>query len=184
MGEVKDIFLTRHIGMTTYTVRVHLSETANEMIEDKITMLYERLSRDDVAGDSNSILNKKQILLDYANAPCFLCRRRHFRDDFSKNRFLTDAENDGERSGRDDHRKGCLSLQVGTGRDWKKELHDPFHLGCSLRNDSKGSGVTRYISGYTIFSTFYCLISPWYSIGGFYSSIHAVSVWIKIKYKY
>lgn len=75
MGEAKDIFLTRHIGMTTYTVRVHLSETANEMIEDKITMLYERLSRDDVAGDSNSILNKKQILLDYANASCFLCRR-------------------------------------------------------------------------------------------------------------
>ena len=61
MAEAKDIFLTRHIGMTTYTVRVRLSETANEMIEDIITMLYERLSRDDVvaSGGNRSRLEER-----------------------------------------------------------------------------------------------------------------------------
>ena len=36
----------------------------------KITALYERLSRDDeLTGDSNSIINQKMILLQYAKAP-------------------------------------------------------------------------------------------------------------------
>ena len=39
MAETKGIFLTRHIGKTTYKVRVHLSETANETMEDKILRL-------------------------------------------------------------------------------------------------------------------------------------------------
>ena len=39
MAETKGIFLTRHIGKTTYTVRVHLSETTNETMEDKILRL-------------------------------------------------------------------------------------------------------------------------------------------------
>ena len=39
MEETKGIFLTRHIGKTTYKVRVHLSETANETMEDKILRL-------------------------------------------------------------------------------------------------------------------------------------------------
>ena len=39
MAETKGIFLTRHIGKTTYKVRVHLSETANETMEDKILWL-------------------------------------------------------------------------------------------------------------------------------------------------
>ena len=35
---------------------------ANRQTEEKITALYERLSRDDdVAGDSNSILNQKRL---------------------------------------------------------------------------------------------------------------------------
>ncbi len=34
----------------------------------KITALYERLSRDDeMVGDSNSIINQKKMLEDYAN---------------------------------------------------------------------------------------------------------------------
>ena len=33
------VFLTRHIGQTTYRVRVHLSETAAETMEDKILRL-------------------------------------------------------------------------------------------------------------------------------------------------
>ena len=39
MAETKGIFLTRHIGKTTYKVRVHLSETASETMEDKILRL-------------------------------------------------------------------------------------------------------------------------------------------------
>ena len=39
MAETKGIFLTRYIGKTTYKVRVHLSETANETMEDKILRL-------------------------------------------------------------------------------------------------------------------------------------------------
>ena len=35
--------------------------------DEKITALYERLSRDDdLAGDSNSITNQKRYLMDYA----------------------------------------------------------------------------------------------------------------------
>ena len=33
------VFLTRHIGKTTYKVRVYLSETAEETMEDKILRL-------------------------------------------------------------------------------------------------------------------------------------------------
>lgn len=36
MAETKGIFLTRHIGQTTYKVCVHLSETGEETMEDKI----------------------------------------------------------------------------------------------------------------------------------------------------
>ena len=39
MAETKGIFLTRHIGQTTYKVRVHLSETGGETMEDKILRL-------------------------------------------------------------------------------------------------------------------------------------------------
>ena len=42
MAETKGIFLTRHIGKTTYKVRVHLSETANETMEDKIMRLIRK----------------------------------------------------------------------------------------------------------------------------------------------
>ena len=39
MTENNYVFLTRHIGHTTYRVRVHLSETAEETMEDKILRL-------------------------------------------------------------------------------------------------------------------------------------------------
>ena len=39
MTENNNVFLTRHIGHTTYRVRVHLSETAEETMEDKILRL-------------------------------------------------------------------------------------------------------------------------------------------------
>ena len=48
MAETKGIFLTRHIGKTTYKVRVHLSETANETMEDKI---LRRIRNDGLAID-------------------------------------------------------------------------------------------------------------------------------------
>ena len=40
---------------------------ANRQTEEKITALYERLSRDDdLTGDSNSVLNQKRYLESYA----------------------------------------------------------------------------------------------------------------------
>ena len=36
MADKNAVFLTRHIGNTTYKVRVYLSETAEEKIKDKI----------------------------------------------------------------------------------------------------------------------------------------------------
>lgn len=46
-----------------------------------ITALYERLSRDDeLQGESNSILNQKKYLEDYARAQGFT-NIRHFTDD-------------------------------------------------------------------------------------------------------
>lgn len=40
---------------------------ATRQTEEKITALYERLSRDDeLAGDSNSVVNQKRYLEDYA----------------------------------------------------------------------------------------------------------------------
>ena len=47
----------------------------------KITALYERLSRDDeVVGDSNSIINQKKMLEDYANKNGYT-NILHFTDD-------------------------------------------------------------------------------------------------------
>lgn len=50
--------------------------------ESKICALYERLSRedDDVAGQSNSILTQKQLLIDYAKSNGFT-NTRHYTDD-------------------------------------------------------------------------------------------------------
>ena len=39
MANKNAVFLTRHIGNTTYKVRVYLSETAEETMEDKILRL-------------------------------------------------------------------------------------------------------------------------------------------------
>ena len=47
----------------------------------KITALYERLSRDDeLKGESNSIINQKKFLEDYARANGFK-NIQHFTDD-------------------------------------------------------------------------------------------------------
>ena len=48
---------------------------------EKITALYERLSRDDeLQGDSNSIINQKKMLENYAKQNGFT-RIRHYTDD-------------------------------------------------------------------------------------------------------
>lgn len=39
MADKNAVFLTRHIGKTTYKVRVYLSEAAEETMEDKILRL-------------------------------------------------------------------------------------------------------------------------------------------------
>ncbi len=50
-------------------------------MKEKITALYERLSRDDEQqGESNSITNQKQYLEDYARSKGFT-NIRHFSDD-------------------------------------------------------------------------------------------------------
>ena len=50
---------------------------ANRQTEEKITALYERLSRDDdLTGDSNSILNQKRYLESYAAQRGYTNRRR------------------------------------------------------------------------------------------------------------
>ena len=41
MADKNAVFLTRHIGKTTYKVRVYLSETAEETMEDKILRLIQ-----------------------------------------------------------------------------------------------------------------------------------------------
>ena len=42
--------------------------------KNRITALYERLSRDDeLAGDSNSIVNQKKMLEDYAKSNGYTC---------------------------------------------------------------------------------------------------------------
>ena len=48
MADNSSIFLTRHIGQTTYKVRVHLSETGGETMEDKILRL---IRNDGLASD-------------------------------------------------------------------------------------------------------------------------------------
>ena len=49
--------------------------------KNRITALYERLSRDDeLAGDSNSIVNQKKMLEKYATEQGFT-NLRHYTDD-------------------------------------------------------------------------------------------------------
>ena len=56
--------------------------------EGKITALYERLSRDDeLAGDSNSIVNQKKYLLDYAESHGFTNCVDYTDDGFSGGNF-------------------------------------------------------------------------------------------------
>ncbi len=90
---------------------------SNGQEKEKITALYCRLSVDDDKKDmeSHSITNQNRFYWTtlkkvWVSAPGFLCRRRHFRDNLSKAGFSADAENGGERRGRDDHRKGCFPL--------------------------------------------------------------------------
>lgn len=46
-----------------------MNKQTADITENKITALYERLSRDDeLAGDSNSIVNQKKMLEDYAKS--------------------------------------------------------------------------------------------------------------------
>lgn len=58
--------------------------------QQRYTALYERLSHDDeLQGESNSISNQKQLLMDYANSHG-LPSPRHFADDVSQEQGLTD----------------------------------------------------------------------------------------------
>ena len=73
MAETKGIFLTRHIGKTTYKVRVHLSETANETMEDKILRL---IRNDGLAMDGEcGIMELPQMSVSLKGAPDMATRQ-------------------------------------------------------------------------------------------------------------
>ena len=59
MADKNAVFLTRHIGKTTYKVRVYLSETAEETMEDKIL----RIIRNEVhtSCENYDIINAPQM---------------------------------------------------------------------------------------------------------------------------
>lgn len=58
-----------------------MNKQTADITENKITALYERLSRDDeLAGDSNSIVNQKKMLEDYAKSNGYN-NLMHFTDD-------------------------------------------------------------------------------------------------------
>ena len=60
--------------------------------KNRITALYERLSRDDeLAGDSNSIVNQKKMLEDYAKSNGYT-DLVHFTDDGYSGGILTDRD--------------------------------------------------------------------------------------------
>ena len=66
---------------------------ANRQTEEKITALYERLSRDDdLTGDSNSILNQKQILKEYVEWNGFQNLRSFVDDGYSGVTFDRSAD--------------------------------------------------------------------------------------------
>ena len=61
---------------------------ATRQTEEKITALYERLSRDDdVAGDSNSIVNQKRDLETYARQHGYTNIVHYTDDGFSVGNF-------------------------------------------------------------------------------------------------
>lgn len=65
MADKNAVFLTRHIGNTTYKVRVYLSETAEETMEDKILRL---IRNDGLANqpECGIICTEKAATLDFS----------------------------------------------------------------------------------------------------------------------
>ena len=62
MADKNAVFLTRHIGNTTYKVRVYLSETAEETMEDKILRLIRNDGLHDIKRDVANMLNEEVIV--------------------------------------------------------------------------------------------------------------------------
>lgn len=74
----KSIVSLSHI---VFPLKIKEGETMAKSNQGKITALYERLSRDDeLQGESNSILNQKKYLEDYARKNGFN-NIQHFTDD-------------------------------------------------------------------------------------------------------
>ena len=74
----KSIVSLLHIA---FPLKIKEGETMAKSNQGKITALYERLSRDDeLQGESNSILNQKKYLEDYARKNGFN-NIQHFTDD-------------------------------------------------------------------------------------------------------
>lgn len=134
--------------------------------EVKITALYERLSRDDeVAGDSNSIVNQKRYLEDYAAQKGFanIC---HYTDDgwsggnFERpawKRMLADIEAD----------KVGIVLAKDMSRIGRDYLQTGFYTEIVFRNKgvrfiAVGNGVDSADKSSSEFAPFINIMSEWY----------------------
>ena len=135
--------------------------------DTRITALYERLSRDDESlGESNSILNQKRYLEDYANANGFR-NIRHYTDDgysgtnFDRpgfNRLIQDV--DAGRIGtvivKDLSRFGRNYLQVGIYTEMKFPEKD-------VRFIAINNGVDSLQPGGSDFTPFLNIMNEWYA---------------------
>ena len=135
--------------------------------DTRITALYERLSRDDESlGESNSILNQKRYLEDYANANGFR-NIRHYTDDgysgtnFDRpgfNRLIQDV--DAGRIGtvivKDLSRFGRNYLQVGI----YTEMKFPEK---GVRFIAINNGVDSLQPGSSDFTPFLNIMNEWYA---------------------
>ena len=136
----------------------------NKPTDDKITALYERLSKDDEAeGESNSIVHQKEILEAYARRNGFT-NIRHFVDDGVSGTLFRrpglDALLEEVRAGRvatviikDQSRIGRDVLEVGL----LKRTFDEFDVRLIAANDNLDTA-----NGFDIMSIFRDVFNEWY----------------------
>jgi site-specific DNA recombinase len=132
--------------------------------DNKITALYERLSKDDdFEGDSNSIVHQKEILETYAKRNGFF-NIRHFVDDGVSGTLFRrpglDALLDEVRAGRvatviikDQSRIGRDVLEVGL----LKRTFDEFNVRLIAANDNLDTA-----NGFDIMSIFRDVFNEWF----------------------
>ena len=134
--------------------------------KNKITALYERLSRDDeLAGESNSIVNQKKMLEDYARNNGYT-NLRHFTDDgWSGGNF--------DRPGWNDMMKGVEDGTIGTvickdmSRIGRNYLQVGFYTEVVFKEKgihfiAISNGVDSDVSASNEFAPFLNIMNEWY----------------------